>query len=105
MSYPARTSRRCEAVPCESSTWGCWEPVPDTAYNTERPVTISEGTSRLVSRDTGPDRPRRVRGASAIAPGPRRRTLGDEQVGPRIAAALVAGRENAARRLVDRQKG
>jgi UDP-N-acetylglucosamine 2-epimerase (non-hydrolysing) len=63
--------------------------------STERPVTLTEGTNRLVGRD-----PDRIVGAArevmAAPPPPARRpALWDGQAGPRIAAALVE-RHNAA---------
>ena len=77
--------------------------------STERPITITEGTNRLVGRD--PDRivaaAREV--LAAPPPPPRTPALWDGQAGQRIAAALVAGHDasdkNADCRLVDRQKG
>ena len=63
--------------------------------STEPPITLTEGTNRLVGRD--PDRI--VRAArevlAARAPAPRRPALWDGHAGARIAAALVAG-HNAA---------
>jgi UDP-N-acetylglucosamine 2-epimerase (non-hydrolysing) len=59
--------------------------------NTERPVTLTEGTNRLVGRDPGLI----VRAArevmAAPPPPPRRPALWDGHAGRRIAAALVAG--------------
>jgi UDP-N-acetylglucosamine 2-epimerase (non-hydrolysing) len=57
----------------------------------ERPVTITEGTNRLVGRDPG-----RIVGAAREVmatppPAPRRPALWDGRAGQRIAAALVAG--------------
>ena len=58
--------------------------------NTERPVTVTEGTNRAVGRDPG-----RIVAAAreAIESPPRRRApvLWDGHAGDRIAAALVAG--------------
>ena len=58
--------------------------------STERPITLTEGTNRLVGRD--PDRI--VRAArevlAAPVPAPRAPALWDGQAGPRIAAVLVA---------------
>jgi UDP-N-acetylglucosamine 2-epimerase (non-hydrolysing) len=57
--------------------------------NTERPVTLSEGTNHLVGRDPG-----RIVAAArevlAAAPPPRRPALWDGHAGQRIAAALLA---------------
>jgi UDP-N-acetylglucosamine 2-epimerase (non-hydrolysing) len=62
--------------------------------STERPVTLTEGTNRLVGRD-----PDRIVGAAhevmAAPPPPRRPALWDGHAGPRIAAALVAGHQAA----------
>jgi len=59
--------------------------------STERPITLTEGTNRLVGRD--PDRI--VRAArevmAAPPPPPRRPALWDGQAGQRIAAVLAAG--------------
>jgi UDP-N-acetylglucosamine 2-epimerase (non-hydrolysing) len=59
--------------------------------NTERPVTLTEGTNRLVGRDPGLI----VRAArevmAAPPPPPRRPALWDGRAGRRIAAALLAG--------------
>jgi UDP-N-acetylglucosamine 2-epimerase (non-hydrolysing) len=61
--------------------------------NTERPVTLTEGTNRLVGQDPG----RIVRAArevmAAPPPPPRRPALWDGHAGRRIAAALVAGHD------------
>jgi UDP-N-acetylglucosamine 2-epimerase (non-hydrolysing) len=60
--------------------------------STERPVTLTEGTNRLVGRD-----PDRIVGAArevmAAPPPPRRPALWDGHAGPRIAAALVDGHD------------
>jgi UDP-N-acetylglucosamine 2-epimerase (non-hydrolysing) len=59
---------------------------------TERPVTLTEGTNRLVGRD-----PDRIVGAArevmAAPPPPRRPALWDGKAGQRIAAALVEGHD------------
>ena len=76
--------------------------------STERPITITEGTNRLVGRD-----PDRIVAAAleviADPPPPRTPALWDGKAGRRVAAALVAGHDasdkNADCRLVDRQKG
>jgi UDP-N-acetylglucosamine 2-epimerase (non-hydrolysing) len=83
--------------------------------NTERPVTVSEGTNQLVGRD--PERivkaARAVLDASPPAPGQTRRrpALWDGRTSQRIAAVLVAGHHAAPagagsseNRLADRQK-
>jgi UDP-N-acetylglucosamine 2-epimerase (non-hydrolysing) len=61
--------------------------------STERPITVTEGTNRLVGRD--PDRI--VKAALEVlgAPPPRpgKPALWDGQAGQRIAAALVAGHD------------
>ena len=61
--------------------------------STERPVTLTEGTNRLVGRE--PDRI--IRAAreviAAPPPPPRRPALWDGQAGQRIAAALVEGHD------------
>ena len=66
--------------------------------STERPITLTEGTNRLVGRD--PDRI--VRAArevlAAPPPVPRAPALWDGQAGPRIAATLVTGRGSARER-------
>jgi UDP-N-acetylglucosamine 2-epimerase (non-hydrolysing) len=58
--------------------------------NTERPVTITDGTNQLVGRDPG-----RIvaaaRQALAAPPPPRRPALWDGRAGQRIAAALLSG--------------
>jgi UDP-N-acetylglucosamine 2-epimerase (non-hydrolysing) len=58
--------------------------------NTERPITLSEGTNQLVGRD-----PERIvhaaRGVLAAPPPPRAPALWDGQAGGRIAEVLVAG--------------
>jgi UDP-N-acetylglucosamine 2-epimerase (non-hydrolysing) len=58
--------------------------------NTERPITITHGTNRLVGTD-----PDRIVGAARLAlsgsPAARRPALWDGNAGQRIAAALVAG--------------
>jgi UDP-N-acetylglucosamine 2-epimerase (non-hydrolysing) len=58
--------------------------------NTERPITISEGTNRLVGRE-----PRDIVAAAldvlASPPAPRRPALWDGRAGERIAAVLVGG--------------
>jgi UDP-N-acetylglucosamine 2-epimerase (non-hydrolysing) len=63
--------------------------------STERPITITEGTNRLVGRD--PDRivaaAREV--MAAPVPAPRRPALWDGQASQRIAAALVEGHHAA----------
>jgi UDP-N-acetylglucosamine 2-epimerase (non-hydrolysing) len=65
--------------------------------NTERPVTVSEGTNQLVGRD--PERI--VKAARAVleapVPAPRRPALWDGRAGQRIAAALGAGDHATAR--------
>jgi UDP-N-acetylglucosamine 2-epimerase (non-hydrolysing) len=61
--------------------------------NTERPVTLTEGTNRLVGRD--PDRiiAAALEVLAAPPPAPRRPALWDGKAGQRIAAALVAGHD------------
>jgi UDP-N-acetylglucosamine 2-epimerase (non-hydrolysing) len=58
--------------------------------NTERPVTLTEGTNQLVGRD-----PARIVAAArqvlASPPAPRRPALWDGRAGQRIAAAILAG--------------
>jgi len=57
--------------------------------NTERPVTLSEGTNQLVGRDPG----RIVAAARQVLAGPpppRRPALWDGRAGQRIAAVLLA---------------
>ena len=70
--------------------------------STERPITLTEGTNRLVGRE--PDRI--IRAArevmAAPPPPPRRPALWDGRAGQRIAAALVEGHRAP---LADRQKG
>ena len=70
--------------------------------STERPITLTEGTNRLVGRE--PDRI--IRAArevmAAPPPPPRRPALWDGRAGQRIAAALVEGHDAAQR---SRQKG
>jgi UDP-N-acetylglucosamine 2-epimerase (non-hydrolysing) len=63
--------------------------------STERPVTLTEGTNRLVGRD--PDRIVRAAREMMAAPSPpaRRPALWDGKAGQRIAAALVAGHHAA----------
>lgn len=60
--------------------------------STERPITVTEGTNRLVGRDPGTI----VRAAREVmaAPPPRpgKPALWDGQAGRRIAAALVEGK-------------
>ena len=58
--------------------------------NTERPITLTEGTNQLVGRD----RDRIVKTALSVLqhpPSPRSPTLWDGRAGQRIAAALLAG--------------
>jgi UDP-N-acetylglucosamine 2-epimerase (non-hydrolysing) len=58
--------------------------------NTERPVTLTDGTNQLVGRDPG----RIVAAARQVLespPAPRRPALWDGRAGQRIASALVAG--------------
>jgi UDP-N-acetylglucosamine 2-epimerase (non-hydrolysing) len=58
--------------------------------NTERPITLTEGTNQLVGSDPG----RIVAAARQVLadpPAPRRPALWDGQAGRRIAAALLAG--------------
>ena len=59
--------------------------------NTERPITVTEGTNRLVGRD--PDRIVKAAREVLAAPPPQpgKPALWDGQAGRRIAAALVAG--------------
>jgi UDP-N-acetylglucosamine 2-epimerase (non-hydrolysing) len=63
--------------------------------NTERPITITQGTNRLVGTD-----PDRIIDAARLAlsrpPVPRRPALWDGHAGQRIAAALVARRQGSA---------
>ena len=61
--------------------------------STERPITITEGTNRLVGRD--PDLIVKVAREVLIAPLPQPRTpaLWDGNAGRRIAAVLVAGHD------------
>ncbi|HST64570.1 MAG TPA: UDP-N-acetylglucosamine 2-epimerase (non-hydrolyzing) [Mycobacteriales bacterium] len=58
--------------------------------NTERPITVTEGTNRLVGRD-----PARIAAAAldvlAAPPAPRRPALWDGQAGTRIAEVIVSG--------------
>jgi UDP-N-acetylglucosamine 2-epimerase (non-hydrolysing) len=63
--------------------------------STERPITVTEGTNRLVGRD--PDLIVKVAREvlAAPAPGPRRPALWDGKAGQRIAAVLVAGHRAA----------
>ena len=61
----------------------------------ERPITLTEGTNRLVGRE-----PDRIVGAAravlaAPPPAPRRPALWDGHAGARIAAALVTGHQAA----------
>lgn len=67
--------------------------------STERPITLTEGTNRLVGRDPA----RIVRAAhevmSAPPPRSRRPALWDGQAGRRIAAALVAGHDARSQRV------
>jgi UDP-N-acetylglucosamine 2-epimerase (non-hydrolysing) len=77
--------------------------------NTERPVTVTEGTNQLVGRD--PERivkaARAVLDAPPPVPGQARRCPGlwDGRAGQRIAAVLVAeGQHGTARITTDRQK-
>jgi UDP-N-acetylglucosamine 2-epimerase (non-hydrolysing) len=64
--------------------------------NTERPVTVTEGTNQIVGRD-----PARIVAAArqvlASPPVPRRPALWDGRAGQRIAAAMLAGRDAADR--------
>ena len=64
--------------------------------NTERPVTITEGTNQLVGRDPG-----RIVAAArqvlAAPPPPRRPALWDGRAGQRIAAALLASGQDGDR--------
>jgi UDP-N-acetylglucosamine 2-epimerase (non-hydrolysing) len=65
--------------------------------NTERPVTLTEGTNRLVGRD--PDRiVAAAREVLANPPAARRPALWDGRAGQRIAAALLASDAGARRR-------
>ena len=66
--------------------------------NTERPITITEGTNQLVGRD--PDRIVRAAREVLAAPPPAARApaLWDGKAGQRIAAALVAGHAARSRR-------
>src|SRR5216683_2889487 len=66
--------------------------------STEPPITLTEGTNRLVGRD--PDRIVRAAREVLAAPPPRLRTptLWDGHAGRRIAAALVAGHDARGRR-------
>ena len=74
--------------------------------STERPITLTEGTNRLVGRD--PDRivraAREVLAAPPPGPVPAARVpaLWDGQAGPRIAAVLVAGHGVSPPRSADR---
>ncbi len=66
--------------------------------NTERPITLTEGTNRLVGRD--PDRiVTAARQVLAAPPPPRRPALWDGRAGHRIAAALLADAPGSAERL------
>jgi UDP-N-acetylglucosamine 2-epimerase (non-hydrolysing) len=67
--------------------------------NTERPITITEGTNRLVGRD--PDRIVKVAHEvlAAPPPPPRRPARWDGHAGQRIAAALVAAHDARSRNL------
>jgi UDP-N-acetylglucosamine 2-epimerase (non-hydrolysing) len=61
--------------------------------NTERPITITEGTNQLAGRD--PDRIiAAARAVLASAPAPRKPALWDGSAGPRIAAALLARKKD-----------
>ena len=64
--------------------------------NTERPVTVTDGTNQLVGRD-----PARIVAAARQVlnsrPAPRRPALWDGRAGQRIAAELVAGSEERLR--------
>jgi UDP-N-acetylglucosamine 2-epimerase (non-hydrolysing) len=68
--------------------------------NTERPITITHGTNRLVGTD-----PDRIVGAARLAlsapPAPRRPALWDGCAGQRIAAALVADSQGSVPRPAD----
>jgi UDP-N-acetylglucosamine 2-epimerase (non-hydrolysing) len=64
--------------------------------NTERPITISEGTNQLVGRD--PDRiVAAARQVLASPPPPRKPALWDGRAGQRVAAALLSGGRPAGR--------
>ena len=70
--------------------------------NTERPITVTEGTNQLVGRD--PDAHRRRRALEALDGGvqPRRPALWDGHAGDRIADVIVdGGRERV---VVDRRR-
>jgi UDP-N-acetylglucosamine 2-epimerase (non-hydrolysing) len=64
--------------------------------NTERPITVSQGTNRLVGRD-----PQRIAAAAlevlAAPPAPRRPQLWDGHAGERIAEVIVSGGTAAGR--------
>ena len=73
-------------------------PVPTLRDNTERPITLTEGTNRLVGRD--PDRiVTAARQVLAAPPPPRRPALWDGRAGHRIAVALLADAPGSAERL------
>ncbi|HVB45036.1 MAG TPA: UDP-N-acetylglucosamine 2-epimerase (non-hydrolyzing) [Streptosporangiaceae bacterium] len=57
--------------------------------NTERPITLTEGTNQLVGSD--PDRIVAARSVLDVPPPARRPALWDGQAGRRIAASLIAG--------------
>jgi UDP-N-acetylglucosamine 2-epimerase (non-hydrolysing) len=67
--------------------------------STERPITLAEGTNRLVGRESA----RIVKAArevlAASPPRPGKPALWDGEAGQRIAAALVAGHDARSRRL------
>jgi UDP-N-acetylglucosamine 2-epimerase (non-hydrolysing) len=61
--------------------------------STERPITLTEGTNRLVGREPAMIVKAAYEVMAAPPPRPRRPALWDGQAGQRIAAALVSGRE------------
>jgi UDP-N-acetylglucosamine 2-epimerase (non-hydrolysing) len=67
--------------------------------NTERPITLTEGTNRLVGRDPAGIVKAAQEVMAAPPPRSRRPALWDGQAGRRIAAALVAGHDARSQRV------